>query len=221
MQPPSAQQPSVRKRIPLVAVVLILVGLICIGLIVLFAAVMIPTMRRMGQVAGCGASFTMMRQAVLDYARDKGGVLPTAKTWEDDVASFYQAQFDKALADLRGTPMDRYIPFARPGELFTCVDDRGRKTGISFNEALSGKKLEEIQDKRNTVLLFEVPTTERNQHSPYDMVRAPRPRLMNTYRDWLVVPVEGDHLGFADAREAAQGAQRLLDLGKQMMPPPK
>lgn len=221
MQAPYSQQPQVRRRFPLVAVVLILVAMICIGLIVLVAAVMVPTLRQMGQAGGCGASFSMMRQAVLDYSKEKGGALPNAATWEDDVAPFYQAQYDLMVADLKGTPMDRYIPFVKPGEVFTCTDDGGRKTGIAFNKELSGVKLDTITDKANTVVLFEVPTTGRNQHQPYELVRAPKPRMMNTHRDWLVIPLEGEVLGFTAAREAAREIERAKGAAQKAIPAPK
>ncbi len=134
--------------------------------------------------AGCMFNFRDAQTAVLKYAHDHGDKLPNAATWQDDV----REEFRKSM-----TPKEQTGPFTEmsPDGQWGCTEG-GNATGMAFNSALSGKKLSDIKDPYNTVLLFETDQPSKNQHAEYvEKSFLTSPKIVGTHRGWMAVPVDG------------------------------
>ena len=134
----------------------------------------------------CAVAFQQLRDSVTDYAASNGGKLPTAAKWMDQVRPYYEKQVKTSGAEKNpfGTmPVDG---------VWACVDDSGNKTGIAFNSELSGKSLEQIQDRASKIVIFEVPTPAMNKNEPYKpLPKSSSPKLMGQPRGWFRAPLEG------------------------------
>lgn len=134
----------------------------------------------------CAYNMRIARDAVLLYAKDHGGRLPNAATWQDDVRVY----FDKVT--ITPSDADEFVKRWHPTGNWSCrLHDQ--TTYVAFNSELSGKLLTEISDPKRTVLLFEVGTRGTNLHEPYKSAPLETsPKLMGEPRGWMSVPVEGD-----------------------------
>lgn len=138
-------------------------------------------------VAECAMAFEDLRTAVLDYAEEHEGTLPDAATWQDDVRPYYKKVVSKADGE-RGPfkPMD-------PDMIWGCRVGDGKRTGIAFNVALSGKKLDAIQAPSDTVLIFEIEESKPNAHEEFRKLDPKTaPTIFGERRDWMVAHVKGD-----------------------------
>ena len=90
-----------------------------------------------GPIAGCAINFEAARDAVLDYAKDHGGRLPKAETWQDDVRQYVK----KHLAKAEEIPDFINAKTMKPDGEWGCYVNSSRSTGMAFNIELSGKLL--------------------------------------------------------------------------------
>lgn len=118
--------------------------------------------------------------------------MPKADTWQDDVKSYLKV--DPEFQELKDSPFG-FEAVTKDGD-WCCTVSAEKKTGISFNDDLSGKKLAEIQNPSETPLVFETDKVSRNQHSKY--VHQPdetAPKFFGTPRGWFWAPVQGEVRG--------------------------
>lgn len=187
MQAPPPYVPPQRKSKTglIIGIVLGAICLCCIGPILLVGGLGFWGFSKVKGTASCSLTFASAKRAVMDYARDHDGKLPKAATWQDDVRPYYQ----KAIANL---PKSAPFSVSDPNGDWGCVEDKSH-TGVAFNDALSGKKMSEIKNPDDTVLLFEIPAASHNAHQPYkkqDISQSPL--LMGSHRGWFEATVEGD-----------------------------
>jgi len=168
-----------------VLIVVLCVVIPCGGLVALGFFGMNWFGKTLGPMARCAILFEGVRNSVEMYTKDHDGVLPKAETWQDDVKPYY-AKWREG----EGKDMGPFTPPPADGE-WAC-EIEGRKTGMAFNSKLSGKKWEEIDQRRTTVLIYEVETAIRNANGPYkERPKSSSPKLMGSPRGWIEVPVEG------------------------------
>ncbi len=137
-------------------------------------------------MVGCSITFGNVQHAITDYATAHDGKLPNAATWETDIKPYYQTQVAKHAKE-----QQMFAPGASNGAL-GCSNDDSTITGISFNKALSGKKLGEIKDPFDSVLIFEVPIAGTNLNSEYKpQPYETSPQMFNKRRGWYVAKVSG------------------------------
>jgi hypothetical protein len=85
----------------------------------------------------CSGHLNQLAVAFKSYARDHNGKLPDAATWVDDLSHYL------------GNNSDKY-------GIFRCPADRAAgRSSYAMNRNLSGKRLQDIFDPANTVLLYE------------------------------------------------------------------
>lgn len=134
----------------------------------------------------CAYNIRIARDAVLLYAKDHGGRLPNAATWQDDVRRY----FDQVT--LTSSDADEFVRRWKADGEWACKL-RDRTTSVAFNSDLSGKLLSEISDPTRTVLLFEVARTGTNLNEKYKpSAKETSPKVMGEPRGWISAPVEGD-----------------------------
>ena len=104
-------------------------------------------------MVGCSTGIVSQRDALLTYAEKNGGKLPPAKTWQDSIKPYVKKKKDE---EAMGETMR--VPSAADD---FC--DQAGGTSISYNSAIAGKKLTEIEDKMGTIALFEVAGKGRNR----------------------------------------------------------
>jgi hypothetical protein len=183
--PPPYMPPRKKSSTGLVVgIVLGVVALCCIGGAVLIGGLGYMGIKAGGPMVECMVGFEQLRQAMDLYIKENDGKLPKAETWQDDLRPYF-ARTQKA-GDGAG-PFKEWDPQGDWG----CQNGNNR-TGIAFNDRLSGKKVDDIEDK-STVVLFEVEGARKNAHEPYQ----PRddkksPEIMGTPRGWIKMPLEGE-----------------------------
>lgn len=141
------------------------------------------------QIKGTGAcvfNFQDAQKAVLLYANEHGGKLPSAATWQDDV----REDFRKSMM-----PKNQMGPFEEmsPDGDWGCKEPNGTMTGMAFNSDLSGKKLNDIKDQVSTIMIFETEHPAKNLHEKYHSRSfETSPKIMGgNPRGWMEVPVNG------------------------------
>lgn len=140
----------------------------------------------------CAANFEAVQRAILDYASANGGKLPKAASWQDDVRKYLKV--DKDFEELKDSPFE-WEAITPDGE-WCCNVSGEQKTGICFNEELSGKKLSDIQNPMDTVLVFEIDKPLRNAHQKYvERPQESSPKIFGEHRDWFWAPVSGSVRG--------------------------
>jgi hypothetical protein len=159
----------------------------CVALIVVFSSFVLSGVRAMAPTMGCVVSFQAARDAVLRYAQDNNGLLPSAETWQDDVAKYLPG----ALKDMEEFPFD--IDTIKPEGVWGCKVSDTQTTGIAFNDELAGKRLEDVQNPYGTVMLFEIESARRNAHESFrPRPMSTSPRLFGERRGWMTIPVQGE-----------------------------
>lgn len=215
--PFTPQQPAKPKSNTTLIVVIILavVGLPCVAVIALvgFGAKVWNT--TLSPMAGCMLSITEIRNATLTYAEQNGGKLPAAKTWQDDVRPFYSKQME-LTKEQRG-PI-KLIP--AEGE-WACVGEDGKKSYIVFNSDLSSKLVTDIEEPRDTILIFESEKGGLNASEPYKKrPKSTSPKIFGSARGWIEVPVKGEPKMDDEGKISIEtgGAKVKIDTGEE--PPP-
>lgn len=138
-------------------------------------------------MAACAMGFEEAREAMRAYAQDHKGMLPPAKSWQDDIQPYF-ARVAEKNADGR-----KFIGAWEPSGEWACVNDNAPKTGIAFNSELAGKKVNDIKNKGTTILLFETEQPGKNVSMPFEEKSDENsPKMMNKPRGWIKVPVEGE-----------------------------
>ena len=102
----------------------------------LILAVVILTISAVKKYAAIGACMSNEKQialAMLMWAEDHNKKLPSATTWAKDI-----------------------MPYTKNAKILRCLaDDSNAKCSYAMNAALSGKKLDDIDDPLQTVILYE------------------------------------------------------------------
>jgi len=196
--PPPAAPPKKTNTALILGIVLACILIPCIGLIVVGAMGFNFFKNTIGPMASCAIGFTQVRRAIEDYADAHEGKLPNAATWQDDVRPFYEK--------LSATSKDEYGPFdpMKADGDWGCKAG-GHSTGMAFNAELSGKKLADIKDPYETMLIFEIETAVKNANQPYKhRSKDTSPTFMGEKRGWIEMPVKGGSKGFDMGRRGSK-----------------
>lgn len=194
--------PAPKRSNTLLIVILVLVGvcaLCCIGFI--FAGY--SFFSKVKGFAGCSTHYVFARIAMTEYAKEHGNKLPSAATWQDDIAPYYGKDKGKNERVNGGG----FIDFGDPSKDLGCAaEDSSPATGIAFNADLAGKTLDEVRKEPSTILFFEVPETGRNLAHPYKAQTGDSPgKIMGKPRPWLALPVNGQ-LNVSQSSNSSFGA---------------
>jgi len=186
--PPPYTAPKRANKSGLIIALVVGAALICcvLPIVGLFAGGNWFMRNGMGFV-GCAMSFNLVPRAIENYAAENGGKLPNAATWMDDVRPYY--------AKLVENEQKEAGPFKlMPAEgVWGCTEGE-RMTGIVYNSELSGKLISDIQDKANTVLIFESPKSGANLAEKYAAPafdESPNLMGMSQKRGWYVATMDG------------------------------
>lgn len=140
----------------------------------------------------CAKNFEYARDAMLDYANEKGA-LPPKENWQALIEPYYRklaAKMDKEGGDVMGA--DFSLKAWPEGAEWNCKVPDG-VTGVAYNLELAGKKLADIKNKSDAIVLFEVQKPGKNLALTYkEPPRSERPLfMMGERRDWFYIPLEG------------------------------
>ena len=134
-------------------------------------------------LVGCSVSIEQHRAALVAYAAKHGGKLPPAAKWQDDVKAF--------VKPMEGQN-DPGQPFTLPGPDADYCDASGN-TGLTYNRDLAGKKIDEIKEPYEAIVLFETPGRGRNKSGAWqEQPFASSPQVFKSARrGWLRQPLKG------------------------------
>jgi len=97
------------------------------------------------QYSTCTQHLNTLVQAIRRYARQNGGMLPAAETWQDDIAVFV---LDARPGMGQGQEAD-------PGDLFTCPAAPDLQFAYAINAEIAGKSAFDFTNHDTIVLVFE------------------------------------------------------------------
>lgn len=187
MAPPAQKSKSTNTLL----IVLGLLGVCCIGSVVALFFGGRALLNQAGPLVGCMLNFKTAQEAIRSYAMAHDGKLPNAKTWQDDIAKYYDQALSNMQSDKNKMPDFMKVPTST--DQWGCLDGPDKRTGMAFNVALSGKKLADIKDPYHTVLIFETEKVGRNLSEQYQAKpKSSGPKILGAPRDWVTAPVEGD-----------------------------
>ncbi len=176
---------------PWVWIIVAVAGFCCIG-VVGGGFLLNGVFNQGGAIVGCMMTASMANESIIEYAKANGDTLPSADTWQDDIAPYYVKKVEEAKKEMGGQGFlwDKFKPGDVAANLICGAGEP--KTGFAMNADLAGKKLADIKDKEATVSIFEVPEIGRNQTMKF----VPRkkdsgPRMFGEQRSWLVWKLEG------------------------------
>lgn len=137
--------------------------------------------------ATCTVGATEIAESLKEYSDDNGGKLPDAKKWQDEIKPYLAKLTEETKKVKFIVPMD-------PNGLWGCKDETGPgMTGFAFNSDLSGKKVDDIPNKDEAVVVFEIPTASMNANQPYVVQpQSESPKMMGTPRGWITITANGD-----------------------------
>jgi hypothetical protein len=189
--PPPYNPPGSAKKTSTTTIVLIVLGICavcCVLGVVGFGGLAWFGFNKAKNFATCTVGATELARAINDYADDHGGKLPDAKSWQDEVKPYFAK-----LAEQQ-TKRVKFIGTLDPNGLWGCKDETGPgMSGFAFNSDLSGKKIADIPNKEEAIVLFEVDKPAMNLNMPYkDQPIANSPKIMGSPRGWIKVTVSGD-----------------------------
>ncbi len=177
------------------------------------------TSRSVGLIAPaiqCITEIELNQKAINAYAEANDGMLPPAEAWQDEISSFYEAEYakwepqQKELANIPIASMK--VNVAKPGEPLGCTFGEP-DTGFAYNSEVAGKKLSEVDS--GTMLIFETETKEYNQALAYvEKDKASSPKLENSPRGWFGVSVGGSIKADSEYRRVTD---QMKEAGQQMV----
>lgn len=170
----------------------------CIGPIALIGGGGYIGLQATKPIVGCTIAMTGISRALQDYTKANGGKLPSAATWQTDIAPYY----DKMLKNESAGPFT--IPTST--EPFGCGEGSS-KTSFAFNAAYAGKKLSEIKNPDDVILVFETTgTPQMNKSGSYkDLGKAASPKIFGQPRGWFALNADFDTLSIEDGRQKPMG----------------
>lgn len=160
----------------------------------------------LGSTFSCMAAFELNQKALLAYAEEHEGKLPPAATWQTDTKAYYERLRTKLVKE--GMPAE-FQPQAS-GQPFRC-DWNGKETGIAYNTAIAGKKVDSIADPDKTALVFEVPSVKLDQAMSYTEIKNTAPKLFMNRRDWIVYYIEGERDPFQSSESRTSSYSVTVD----------
>ena len=148
------------------------------------------------KMASCMMDGELAKNAVLAYAKEHDGKLPSAETWQDDIRPNYERLYNKAIGEMDPNKMPSWvdIKIAKPGEVLECEMGSNGKTGFAFNDALGGKNISDFKDPFSTILIWETTSPAYNAHGNPDSRSATDPalKMFGHKRKWMDFPLEGE-----------------------------
>jgi hypothetical protein len=145
------------------------------------------TIKKVSQgIGSCTINTKSMHTALRAYSDKNNGELPSAETWQDDLAPLFKSALGK-MSERERAQAEEWVKSWQPDGEWSCVDSNNQKTGFCFNTAFSKKKISDL--KPSDPIIFETKTIQRNASSPYKALPFSESpfAIMSERRGWIVV----------------------------------
>lgn len=182
MQAPPSYSGPVRKKSNvglIVGIVVAVLALCCVLPIALLVKGATSFMGGASTMMSCGNTLSNVRDGLVAYAKQHDGKLPPAENWQDTIQSLVK-------------PVVLPPPFQNSSAADVC--DAAAPSSIAYNTDVAGKKLADLNEKDDVVVLFEVPGKGRNQARKYQQLpfKGSPQLVMGAPRGWMEQPLHGD-----------------------------
>ncbi len=182
------------------------IGVFCCLGIVGIGALGVGAMKSIGPMVGCSLNMYQAQKAMFAYADAHDGKLPSAETWQDDIAQYYSTELSSRKS---GKGMAQVgIKIAPITDALPC-NEANPKTGIFFNSDFAGKKITDAKDPGRSWILYEDVNPVMNGNAPWKPKSdATAPMIMGSRRQWLKLSLNkaSDPLASgSDATESGPG----------------
>jgi hypothetical protein len=144
----------------------------------------------------CMLTMNATSKGIREYVKEKG-VYPKAESWQDDIAPYYTKATEELTKEMNSDSsspdwLKDMIAVADIKKELTCNEKGSPKTFLAYNSELGGKKAEDIKDKSETIMIFEIPETGRNLSKKYaPLPIKDSPKMFGQPRGWQLVDAEG------------------------------
>jgi len=156
------------------------IGICCIGGIAVMIFGVGWFFKNVSPMAECMLNYEVVRESMTTYANEHDGKLPSAATWQDELAPYVQRaseQYNK-----KSNP---FKTMSAGGEWGCTSGDT--HTGMAFNDKFNGKKLADAR-LDDGVIVFETEKTGRNLHDAYaPRDRSTSPKMLGKPRGWFTL----------------------------------
>ena len=146
-------------------------------------------------MVACGADMQAARASLKRYAAEHDGKLPPADSWQDAAKGYFKAERDKLeesdIEDASRIGVD--VKFSDVDGVWGCRVAGGKVQAFVFNEELGGKKISEIKDAADVVLLWEDTQTGRNLKGKYVQKKPTADMaIAGEKREFLKITLDGE-----------------------------
>lgn len=153
-------------------------------------------MKGLGQlkpIVGCQLTFESMHEAIQDYAEEHNGKLPSAEKWQDEMKPYVARHLGRLVKKMKDEDAGWIMKIMDVEKDWGCYKgDTEEMTGIAFNKSLSGKKVDDIESKSTSVILFEIEAPKRNASEDFKSLDPKdSPKIFGSIRGWYEVTWDG------------------------------
>ncbi len=140
-------------------------------------------------IVGCAITFESMHDAIKDYTAENNGKLPSAEKWQDELKPYVARHLGNQMKEAKKEGAEWIMKAMDVERDWGCYKgDTDNMTGIAFNKALSGKKVDDMESKSTTVILFEIEAPRKNANEEYKRRdEKDSPKIMGSPRGWFEV----------------------------------
>jgi hypothetical protein len=144
-------------------------------------------------LVGCEVTFEALHESIKEYAEEHKGKLPSAEKWQDEMKPYLAKNLGAQVKKVNEEGVGWIMKVMDVEKDWGCYYPNSEKmTGIAFNSALSGKKVDDIESKSTTVILFEIKSPQKNATQKFERLNPDEsPKIGDDARGWYEVTWEG------------------------------
>jgi hypothetical protein len=184
---------------------------VCCGLPIGAGLIYLPKLiSSAASIGSCVINTQVMDESLKMYVKENKDTLPKAGEWQTDLQKHFK--LDESLKKDSG-PLKLWTPSG----VWSCKGDE-TETGFAFNDEFAGKKLSEIKDPSQAVLIYETKTVGFNQHGKYEQLPFDSaPKILGKKLGWMVITADFEvNFVTKDGKFKKTGGSASFNLGKEM-----
>lgn len=162
----------------------------------------------------CGVDLQAARASIKKYASEHDGQLPPAATWQDDVKPYFETERNKLeesdIVEAKAIGVD--VRLSDPSGVWGCHMGNGKWQAFVYSKDLAGKKISEVKNPTELVLLWEGPESGRNLTGQYEK-KAPTSdmTIAGEKRNYLKITLDGDFNNELDMEKSHSRRRRARE----------
>ncbi|MBL8059920.1 MAG: hypothetical protein JNK63_04290 [Chthonomonas sp.] len=146
-------------------------------------------------MVACGVDLQAARASIKRYASENDGKLPPAGSWQDATKKYFKEERSKLedgdIEEASRIGID--VKLSEVDGVWGCRVSGGKTHAFVFNEELSGKRISEVKNAVDTVLLWEDSQSGRNLKGKYSYKKPTSDMaIAGEKREFLKITLDGE-----------------------------